>query len=63
MSADLGTYCHYNTVKNLDESDNGYAFIIRTDVEPWSEYLEKPAVKKAKRDAGGKKKLSIDELM
>ena len=51
------------TVKNVDESYNEYEFIIRTDVEPWSKYLEKQAAKKAKRDAKGKKKKSVDELM
>ena len=51
------------TVKNVDESYNKYEFIIRTEVEPWSEYLEKQAAKKAKRDAKGKKKQSVDELM
>ena len=51
------------TVKNVDESYNEYQFIIQTDVEPWSEYLEKQAAKKAKRDAKGKKKKSVDELM
>ena len=50
-------------VKNVDESYNEYEFIIRTDVEPWSEYLVKQAAKKAKRDAKGKKKQSVDELM
>ena len=51
------------TVKNVDESYNEYVFVIRTDVEPWSEYLEKQAAKKAKRDAKGKKKKTVDELM
>ena len=51
------------TVKNVDESYNKYEFTIRTDVEPWSEYLEKKAAKKAKRDAKGKKKKTVDELM
>ena len=51
------------TVKNVDESYNEYEFTIMTDVEPWSEYLEKQAAKKAKRDAKGKKKQSVDELM
>jgi hypothetical protein len=51
------------TVKNVDESYNKYEFTIRTEVEPWSEYLEKKAAKKAKRDAKGKKKKTIDELM
>ena len=51
------------TVKNVDESYNEYEFIIQTNVEPWSEYLERKAAKKAKRDAKGKKKQSVDELM
>ena len=50
-------------LKNVDESYNEYEFTIRTDVEPWSEYLEKKAAKKAKRDAKGKKAKSVDELM
>ena len=37
--------------------------IIKTDVEPWSKYIEKQAAKQAKRDAKGKKKKSVDELM
>ena len=53
----------HKAVKNVDESYNEYQFIIQTDVEPWSEYLEKQAAKKAKRDAKGKKKKSVDELM
>lgn len=51
------------TVKNVDESYNEYEYIIKTNVEPWSEYLEKQAAKKAKRDAKGKKKQHVDELM
>ena len=51
------------TLKNVDESYNEYEFTIRTEVEPWSEYLEKKAAKKAKRDAKGKKKQTVDELM
>ena len=51
------------TVKNVNESYNEYEFTIRTEVEPWSEYLEKKAAKKAKRDAKGKKKKTVDELM
>ena len=50
-------------LKNVDESYNKYEFTIRTEVEPWSEYLEKKAAKKAKRDAKGKKKKTVDELM
>ena len=49
--------------KSLDESYNEYQFTITTDVSPWSEYLEKQAAKKAKREAKGKKKQSVDELM
>lgn len=51
------------TVKNVDESYNEYQFTITTGVEPWSEYLEKQAAKQKKRDAKGKKKKSVDELM
>lgn len=51
------------TVKNVDESYNEYYFIIKTNVEPWSKSIEKEAAKKAKRDAKGKKKQSVDELM
>jgi hypothetical protein len=50
------------TVKNVDESYNEYEFVIRTDVEPWSRYLEKQAAKQAKRDAKGKKKQSVESL-
>ena len=53
----------YKAVKSVDESYNEYHFIIQTDVEPWSEYLDKQAAKKAKRDAKNKKKQSVDELM
>ncbi len=49
--------------KTHDESYNEYEFTITTDVVPWSEYLDKQAAKKAKRDAKGKKKQSVDELM
>ena len=49
--------------KTKDESYNEYQFTITTDVAPWSEYLEKQAAKKAKREAKGKKKQSVDELM
>ena len=53
----------YKTVKNVDESYNEYEFIIRTGIEPSSDYLDKQAAKQAKRDAKGKKKKSVDELM
>ena len=51
------------TVKNVDESYNEYCFIIKTGVEPWSKSIEKEAAKQAKRDAKGKKKQSVDDLM
>ena len=51
------------TVKNVDESYNEYDFTIRTGVEPWSEEIEKQAAKQAKRDAKGKKKQSVEDLM
>ena len=53
----------YKTVKNVDESYNEYEFIINTGLEPWSKEIEKQAAKQAKRDAKGKKKQSVDELM
>lgn len=53
----------YKAVKNVDESYNEYEFVIETDIEPWSKYLQKQAEKRAKRDEKGKKKLTVDELM
>ena len=50
------------TVKNVDESYNEYEFTIRTEVEPWSEYLEKKAAKKAKREEKGRK-LELEDMM
>lgn len=50
-------------LKNVDESYNEYEFVIKTNVEPWSEYLEKQAAKQAKRDAKGKKKQNVEDLM
>ena len=50
-------------VKNVDESYNEYHFVIKTNVEPSSEYLDKQAAKQAKRDAKGKKKKNVDDLM
>ena len=49
--------------KTIDKSYNKYEFYIRTDIDPWSEYLEKKAAKQAKRDAKGKKKQNVDDLM
>ena len=51
------------TVKNVDESYNEYYLIIRSDVEPWSPRLEKQDAKQAKRDAKGKKKRNVEDLM
>lgn len=51
------------TLKNVDESYNEYEFIIRTNVEPWSEELEKKAARQARRDAKGKKKQRVEDLM
>lgn len=53
----------YKTVKNVDESYNEYRFIIRTDVEPWSQYIDRQVEKQLKREAKGKKKQSVEELM
>ena len=53
----------HKTVKNVDESYNEYEFMILTAVEPWSEYMEEQAAKQAKRDAKGKKKQKVDDLM
>lgn len=53
----------HKTLKNVDESYNEYEFIIRTNVEPWSEDIERMAEKQAKRDAKGKKKQSVNDLM
>lgn len=53
----------YKTVKTVDESYNEYEFIIYTDVEPWSRYFEKILKKQAKREAKGRKKASVNEMM
>jgi hypothetical protein len=50
-------------VKNVDESYNEYEFVIRTGVEPWSKHLEKQAARQAKRDAKGKKKIKVEDMM
>jgi hypothetical protein len=51
------------TIKNVDESYNEYQFIIRTEIEPWSPRMDKQSAKQEKRDAKGKKKRSVEELM
>ena len=53
----------HKAVKNVDESYNEYEFIITTDVEPWSPYLDRQAAKKAKRAAKGKKPQSVEDMM
>ena len=42
---------------------NEYEFIITTDVEPWSPYLDRQAAKKANRAAKGKKPQSVEDMM
>ncbi len=56
-------YIDRKAKKTLDESYNEYQFTITTEVAPWSEYLDRKAAKKAKREAKGKKKQSVNELM
>ena len=51
------------TIKNVDESYNEYQFIIRTNVEPTSKRIDKQVAKQAKRDAKGKKKRNVEDLM
>ena len=53
----------YKTVKNVDESYNEYQFIITTNVEPTSKRIDKQIAKQAKRDAKGKKKRNVEDLM
>ena len=53
----------YKTVKNVDESYNEYQFVINTGVEPKSDYIDDQAAKQAKRDAKGKKKQNVQDLM
>ena len=53
----------YKTVKNVDESYNEYYLVIRSNVEPWSPRMDKQAAKQAKRDAKGKKKKNVEDLM
>jgi hypothetical protein len=53
----------YKTVKNVDESYNKYEFMIKTDVEPWSKYFDKLLEKQAKRDAKGRKKRNVNDMM
>ena len=53
----------HKTVKNVDESYNQYEFIIRTNIEPTSQYRDDKAAKQAKRDAKGKKKKNVQDLM
>ena len=53
----------YRSVKSVDRSYNEYSFAIETTVAPWSKYLDKQAAKQAKRDAKGKKKNNVADLM
>ena len=63
VSRTSGHTAVYNTVKNVDESYNEYNLIISTGVKPVSEYLDRQAEKQAKRDAKGKKKQNVQDLM
>jgi hypothetical protein len=58
-----GRTADYKTVKQVDESYNEYEFVIRTSIEPWSEEMEKKAAKQARREAKGKKKQRVEDLM
>lgn len=49
--------------KTMDQSYNTYHFTIYTKNPAASAYLDKEAAKQAKRDAKGKKKKSVDDLM
>lgn len=49
--------------KTMDQSYNTYHFTIITKNPPASDFLTKEAAKQAKRDAKGKKKKSVDDLM
>lgn len=53
----------YGAVMSVDESYSEFRFIIHTGVEPWSARMEKQTAKQEKRDAKGKKKRSVEELM
>lgn len=63
VSRSLSYTADSRTIKNVDESYNEYQFIIRTNVEPTSKRIDKQVAKQAKRDAKGKKKRSVEELM
>lgn len=57
------TRTSYEAAKSYDESYNEYNFIIDTGVKPTSMKLSKIAAKEAKRDAKGKKKRDVEDLM
>ena len=63
VSRSLSYTADSRTIKNVDESYNEYQFIIRTNVEPTSKRIDKQVAKQAKRDAKGKKKRSVEDLM
>ena len=50
-------------VKSFDRSYNAYQFTIYTGVEATSPYLTRQAAKKAKKEAKGKKKDSVNDFM
>lgn len=49
--------------KTIDESYNEYTYTILTGKEPYSPWHQKEAEKQAKRDAKGRKKSDISDLM
>ena len=53
----------YQKAKVVDDSYNIYIYTIFTDKEPWSEAIAKKQFKEAKRDAKGKKKRNVSDLM
>jgi hypothetical protein len=50
-------------VKSIDKSYNAYQFTIYTGVEATSPYLTRQAAKKARKEAKGKKKDSVNDYM
>lgn len=52
-----------NSVKTLDESYNAYEFVVYTGLDPESPYIDRQERKQAKRDAKGKKKRNVEDLM
>lgn len=53
----------YHAAKVLDDSYSTFIYTIYTDEEPWSKEIERQQRKAAKRDAKGKKKRDVSDLM